>query len=124
MLCCDLRCWYELPGAADGHPIELDGGHADADGNALTVFAAGADAFVERQIVADHRYIFQSFRAVADQGRVANGGGDLAVFDEVGFAGGEDEFAAGDIDRSTAEVDRVETALDAADDVLRERRRH
>ena len=40
--------------------------------------------------------------------------GDDAVFDEVGFAGGEDEFAVGDVDLAAAEVDGVEAALDGA----------
>src|SRR5271170_7622503 len=71
----------------DGHLVQLDGGHAYAYGDGLAVFAAGAYAFIQLQIVADHRHVFQGFGAVADQGGVADGGGDFAVFDEVGFRG-------------------------------------
>src|ERR1700743_2706444 len=93
-----------MSGAAYGHAVELDGGHANADGNALAVFAAGAYTFVELQIVADHRHIFQSFGSVADERGVADGRGDLAVFDEIGFRCTENELAAGDLDRTSAEV--------------------
>jgi hypothetical protein len=40
--------------SAHGHAIELDGRHAYADGYALAIFAAGADAFIELEVVADH----------------------------------------------------------------------
>ena len=60
-----------MPCSADGHFVELDGGHADADGDALAVFAAGADAFVQLEIVAHHGDVFEGLGAVADQGCVA-----------------------------------------------------
>ena len=40
--------WTLPSGTADGHFVELDGWHAYADGDALAVFTAGADAFVKR----------------------------------------------------------------------------
>ena len=45
-------------------------------------------------------------------------GGDLAVFDHVGFAGGEDEFAVGDVDLASAEIDGVNAVLHGANDVF------
>jgi hypothetical protein len=50
---------------------------ADADRHALTVLAAGADAVVEPQIVADHRDLGQRVGAVADQGRALDRGPTL-----------------------------------------------
>src|SRR3954447_15424927 len=41
--------------SAHGDRIHLDGRYPDADRHRLAVFAAGADAFVELEIVADHR---------------------------------------------------------------------
>ena len=43
-------------------------GMPDADGYGLACFAAGADAFVEREVVADHAHIFECLGAVADEG--------------------------------------------------------
>ena len=105
-------------GSADGHAVELDGGHADTDGDGLAVLAAGADAFVEGEVVADHGDEFEGFGAVADEGRALDRRGDAAILDEVGLGGGEDELAVGDVDLAAAEVDGVEAALDAADDVF------
>ena len=44
-----------LPGSADRHAVELCGGHTDTDRDGLSGLAAGADAFVEGEIVAHHR---------------------------------------------------------------------
>ena len=55
-------------GAADGHPVELDGGHTYAYGDGLAGLAAGADAFVEGEVVADHGDVFEGLGAVADEG--------------------------------------------------------
>jgi hypothetical protein len=41
----------------------------------LAVFAAGADSFIEAQIVADHGDVFERFGSVADQRGVADGRG-------------------------------------------------
>src|ERR1035438_6331525 len=57
---------------AHGHLVQLDGGHADADGDGLAVFAAGADAFVELEIVAHHRHVLQRLGTVAYQRGVAD----------------------------------------------------
>jgi hypothetical protein len=46
--------------------IDFNGRDANADGNGLSIFAAGADAFVEFQIVADHRNPRQHIGSVAD----------------------------------------------------------
>ena len=52
--------------STDGHFVELDGGHTDADGDGLAVFAAGADAFVELEVVAYHRDVLEGFGAIPD----------------------------------------------------------
>ncbi len=66
-----------LGGAADGQAVDFQRGNADADGHGLSIFAAGADAFVEFQIVADHGDAGQDVGAVADQRRALDGGGDV-----------------------------------------------
>jgi hypothetical protein len=54
------------PRSTHSHPIQLDGGHAYAYGDGLAVFAAGADAFIQLQIVPHHGDVLQRFWAVAD----------------------------------------------------------
>ena len=66
-----------LRGSADGQAIHFDRRDADADRHRLSVFAAGADAFVELQIVAHHRDARQHVGAVADQRRALDRRGDL-----------------------------------------------
>src|SRR6266404_3978803 len=97
---------FALCGAADGHTIDFNCRDAYAYGNGLSIFAAGADAFIEFQIVADHRNPRQHIRSVADQGCALDGGRDLSVFDEIGFRRRENKFAVGDVDLTAAEVDR------------------
>src|ERR1700750_916387 len=87
---------YLGAGAADGHLVELDGGHAYAYGDGLAGLAAGSYAFVESQIVSDHGDVLEGVGAVADEGCAFYRAGDLAVFDQVGLAGREDELAVGD----------------------------
>ena len=49
----DFRCPLS-PRSPHRHPIQLHRRHAHAHRHALPVFAAGADPFIERQIVAHH----------------------------------------------------------------------
>src|SRR5208283_891454 len=76
---------FPLGGAADGQAVDLDGWDAYADGNGLSIFAAGADAFIEFQIIADHRNPGQDIGPVADKRCPLDGRSDLSVFDEIGF---------------------------------------
>src|ERR1019366_4149407 len=110
---------FLLSCSADRHAVEPYGGHADTDGDGLPGLAAGANSFIQGEIISDHGDILQSFGAVADEGCALDRAGDFAVFDEVGLGGGEDELAVGDVDLSAAEVDGVEAAGDRLDDVLR-----
>ena len=103
---------------ADSHLVEFDRRHADAYGDGLAGFAAGSYAFIQGEVVAYHGDVLEGFGAVAYEGGSFDGAGDLAVFDEVGLGGGEDELAVGDVDLSSTEVDGVEAALDGLDDVL------
>src|ERR1035437_7122856 len=80
-------------------------------------FAAGADAFIEFQIVADHRNPRQHVGSVADQGCALDRGRDLSVFDEVGFRRRENKFAIRDVDLPAAEVHRVNAILHRTNDV-------
>ena len=74
-------------GATNGQAGHFHGGLADADRDALAVFAAGADAGVLGGGVADHFDFGVGVGAVADEGGAFDGGGDFAVFDQVGFGG-------------------------------------
>src|SRR5690606_7631332 len=79
----------------------------------------GAHAAVQLQIVADHGDAIHHLRAVADQRGAFYRSGDLAIFDEIGLAGGEHELAAGDIHLTTTEVGAVDALLHRLDDVFR-----
>src|ERR1700733_16189710 len=94
-------------GPANGKAIYLDGRNSYADGHGLTIFTAGADAFVEFQVVADHRDSRKHVGAIADQGCAFDGGRDVAVLDQISLGGGEHELAIGNIDLSAAKVHRV-----------------
>src|SRR6185312_4325746 len=91
-------------GAAHGDPVHAQCRLADADGHALAIFAARADARVERKVGADHRDAMQVGRPVPDQHRAFHGGGHLAVFDLVGFGALENIFARRDIHLPAAEA--------------------
>src|SRR5690349_25116393 len=80
---------------------------ADADRHALAVLAAGADAGIEREIVAHHGNAMQIGRSVADQHRALERRADLAVLDLIGLGALEDVFARGDVDLSAAEAHRI-----------------
>src|SRR5207247_7573686 len=99
-------------GAADRQPVHAQRWLADPDRHALAVLAAGADAIVEPQIVADHRDLGDRVGAVADQRRTLDRRADLAVLDEVGLGRREDEFPGGDVDAAAAKIERVKPALD------------
>src|SRR6185312_12153786 len=53
--------------SANGHLIELQRGDSNTDRDGLAIFAAGAHAFIELQIVPHHGDFSKSVRAVADQ---------------------------------------------------------
>src|SRR5580765_2808890 len=54
-------------GATNRQPIHLQRRNAYAYRDSLTIFAAGAHAFVEFQVIADHADAGQDIRTVADQ---------------------------------------------------------
>src|SRR6202044_3200191 len=107
-----------LSRSSNRHTVEFDCGHTYADWNALPRLAAGANALIQCEVIADHRHILQRFRPVADEGCAFDGAGNLPVLDEVGLGGREDELAVSDVDLTTAEVDGVEATFDGLDDVL------
>ena len=106
-------------GAADGQAVDQQGRLADAGGHGLAALAADADAFVEREVVADALDPGQHGRAVADQGRALDRLGDLAAADAIGLGAGEDELAAGDVDLPAAEALGVDAVLDPLDQLGR-----
>src|SRR5512146_3362360 len=107
-----------MSSAAHGQAVDFQGRDADADGDGLAVFAAGAYALVEFEVVADHADARQNVGAVADQGGVLDRRSDFAIFDQISLGGGKDEFAVGDIDLATTEIHGVKAALDRTNDVL------
>src|ERR1700738_4761411 len=102
---------------ADCDAVHPQGRLADADRYALAVLAAGADAGVEREIVADHADAVQVARTVADQHRAFDRRADLAVLQFVGLGALEHIFARRDVDLSAAERDRVDAVLHRRDDL-------
>src|SRR6516165_8203637 len=73
-------------GAAHREAIDPERRLTDADRNALAVLAAGADAIVELQVVADHRDARQNVGTVPDERRALEWRADATVLDGVGFA--------------------------------------
>src|ERR1700741_455115 len=110
--------WY-LRCAANREPLDLERRLADPDRHALSLLAAGADAGVELQVVADHAHAGERVGPVADERRAFHRVRDLAVLDEIGLGGGEHELAVGDVDLAAAEVGGVEALAHALDDLLR-----
>src|SRR4051812_25713658 len=104
--------------AAHGKAVDAQRRLPDADRDALSFLAARADARIERQIVADHGHARERIRTVADQRRAFHRVRHLAVLDQVGLRGREDELAVGDVDLAAAEVGGVKALLHAADDLL------
>jgi hypothetical protein len=81
------RAARALTGSADREIVDAQRGLTNAHRHALALFAAGADAIVEFQIVADHRHAGQHVRTVADQRRAFDRRTDPTVFDEVRLGG-------------------------------------
>src|SRR5271156_1704290 len=105
------------PGTADRDPLHAQRRLADPHGNPLAVLAAGADAVVEGEVVADHGDAVEVGRAVADQHRALDRGADLAVLDPVGLGALELVFARGDVDLPAAEAHGIDAVLDRGDDL-------
>src|SRR5207302_1456671 len=103
----------------DGEPVHFNGRNADTHWNSLAVFAAGANAFIELQIIANHGHPGQHVRPVPDQRSAFDRGGNNAVFDQIGLGRREHKFPVGDVDLPATEVDRVDATFHGADDVLR-----
>src|SRR5712671_5227730 len=72
-------------GSAHRDAVHPQRGLADADRYALAVLAAGADAGVEGEVVADHADLVEVGRAIADQHRAFQRSADPAILDLVGL---------------------------------------
>src|SRR4051812_38106559 len=107
-----------LSRSTNGEAIHLQSRNSDADGDALPILAAGANAFIEREVVADHGDTREHVGAVADEGGVLERRSDYAILDHVSLASGKDELAVGDIHLAAAEVYGVDAVLHAPDDVV------
>ena len=103
-----------LGGSADGQAVNFQRGNADSDGHGLSVFAAGADAFIEFQVVAHHGDASEDVGAVADQRGALDGGGDEAVLDQIGLGVGEDKYSAGDVGAEGARAAAAECSAPGA----------
>src|ERR1044071_1600221 len=78
---------------ADRNAVHAQRRLADPDRHTLAVLAAGADAGIKREVVADHADGVQVARAVADQHRPLDRRADLAVFQFVGLSALKHVFA-------------------------------
>src|SRR5690606_25790129 len=87
-----------------GQRVELDGWHADADGDALAVLATRPHAVGQLEVVADHAHGRQRLGAVADQVDALEWRPELAVFDQVALGQREHEVAVGDVDLAAGEL--------------------
>src|SRR5437879_6100670 len=94
-----------------GHAIELRSRHADTYRHSLPVFAAGADTFIELQIVSNHRNASQRVGTIADQCRSTNWRGHVAVFNQISLRGGENKLAVRDVHLAPAEVHSINAAF-------------
>src|SRR5262245_41696764 len=106
-------------GPADGDAVHPQGGLADAHRHALAVLAAGADAWVELEIVTYHPDPVEVGRAVADQHGSLQRLRQLAVLDLVGLGDLEHVLARRNVDLAAAEVDGVNPFSDRGNDLLR-----
>ncbi len=91
----------------------------DTDRHALPLLAADADTAIQRKVATHHGDLAHRLGAVADQSRALDGGGDLAILDEVGLGGGEDKLAGGDVHLTAAEVGGIDALLHRGDDLGR-----
>src|SRR5574338_674698 len=103
--------------SADCQSGDVERGLSDTDWDALSALAAGADAIIELEVVADHFDPRQRARTIANKRRALDRIFDRAVLDVVGLGALEDELAGGDVDLSASEIDRVNTALQGFEDL-------
>src|SRR5579864_960844 len=106
-----LSCRLSSRRAAHGHAVQLQRGDANAHRHRLSIFTAGANAFIELKIVAHHGNFCQRVRTVANQRAVLQRRGYMAVFNHVSLRRGEDKLAVGNVHLSAAKVHRVNAAL-------------
>src|SRR6267154_4882514 len=76
---------FSSRGTAHGHTVELQRGNANADRHRLSIFAAGAHAFIQLKIVAYHGNFRQSVRAIPNQRAVLERRGYVSVLNHVGL---------------------------------------
>src|SRR5438445_11382456 len=80
---------------------------ADTDRHALPILAAGADAGVEGEVVADHRHPSERIGSVAVQCCALDGIDKLDFLDLPRFGSGEHELDVGDRDLASADRHRT-----------------
>src|SRR5712671_4491522 len=105
-----------LTRAADRDALHAQRRLANADRHTLAVLAAGADAGVELEVVADHDDALEIGRPVADQHGALERRAELAVLDLVGLGDVEHVLARRDVDLAAAEIGGVEAVLHRGDD--------
>ena len=76
------------------------------------MLAAGADAGIKFDIVADHGDAMQIGRTVSDQHGALQRRAELTVLDFVGLGALEHVFAGGNVDLAAAEIGREDAVLD------------
>src|SRR6185312_4384295 len=104
--------------SAHGHFVEFDGGNTHSYRDGLSVFSAGAYAFIQLQIVANHGYFGEGVRSIANQSAILQRRGNLPVLNHVGFRRREDEFPAGNVHLTATEIDGINSTMNGPDNVL------
>src|SRR6266511_3643806 len=95
-----------LSRSADSDAVHAQGRLADSDRDALAILAAGADAGIKLEVVADHHGSLE-------------GPSKLSILDPVSLGDLEDAFARSDVDLTPTEIGGIDPALDRGDDLGR-----
>src|ERR1700678_2871414 len=100
--------------SANSPAIDLDCRNADAARYGLPGFTAGANAFVEFQVIADHRNPSENIGAVSDQCRSLDRSCDLPIFNQICFGRRKNELPIRNVHLPAAEVYRVTAMTNGA----------
>src|SRR5262249_20115787 len=88
--------------AANRDAIHSNRRHSHSDRHRLTVFAARPESRIKCEIVSYHGDPSQHLGTIPNEGRALDRPRHLTIFDQIGFAGRENELAVGNIDLTSA----------------------
>src|SRR5262249_51697664 len=103
--------------ASNGDAVKAQCRLTDADGNPLAVLAAGPDAGIKLEIVADHTHPMEVGRTIADEHGALHRLDELAVCNLVSLGHLEHVFTGSDVYLAAAEAHGENAVLDRRDDL-------